>query len=116
MTHNAPTAEIATDFLCGYRAQMQTPLLTLAGTLLSDTVKKPITSTDLKRLSWFCTTASNYVKGIGTGAAVQQAWMRLPETIQQHAMVIAQEHGLEEWFEALVGQMPEVFEERLNRR
>jgi hypothetical protein len=86
---------------------MKTPLLTLAGTLLSDTVKKPITSTDYKRLCWFCTSASNYTKGVGTSTAVRQAWRRLPETIQQRAMAIAAEHGLEEWFEALVGQVTE---------
>ena len=50
----------------------------------------------------------NYVKGVGTGAAVRQAWYRLPPTIRQRAMVIAQDHGFEEWFEALVGQVPEL--------
>jgi hypothetical protein len=85
---------------------MQTPLLELAGTLLSDAIKRPMTSAEFKLLKWFCTTASNYVKGIGTGAAVQHAWQRLPETIQQRAMTIAAEHGFVEWFEALVGPLP----------
>jgi hypothetical protein len=82
---------------------MQTPLLILASVLLSDTVKKPITLAEFKRVRWFCTTASNYVKGIDTTEALRRAWRRLPQTIQQSAMAIAQEQGIGGYFAALVG-------------
>jgi hypothetical protein len=78
----------------------------VSGDKLPDSSGSPHLS-DLKRLEAFRAAAGSYAKCVGTAAALRQAWYRLPPTIQQRAMAIAQEHGFEEWFEALVGQVLE---------
>jgi hypothetical protein len=56
----------------------------------------------------FRAAAGKFAIGIGTAATVRQAWRRLPAALQQRAIVISQEQGFEEYFNPLVGQVPEL--------
>jgi hypothetical protein len=40
-------------------------------------------------------------------ATVLEAWQELPPPLQQRAIVISQDLGVEEYFNAMVGQVPE---------
>jgi hypothetical protein len=96
---------LPTESICphlAHRFRHQHPPCTETGDKLPDSSGSPHLF-DIKGLGVFRAAVGNYVKGVGTADTLQQAWRRLPSTIQQRAMVIAQEHGFEEWFEALVG-------------
>jgi hypothetical protein len=86
---------------------MMTPLLritTAPALALRDEQVAPV---DLQRVSEFAAVARKFVAATANKAALLAAWHELPSALQRRAVVIAQEHGIDRYFTALVG-VPEL--------
>ena len=87
---------------------MMTPLLRITTALARAMHDKPISAVDLDRMNQFAAVAKKFVACSASKKALIEAWLELPQHLQRRAMTIAKEQGIENWFGALVRQMPEL--------
>jgi hypothetical protein len=90
---------------------MQTPLLTITSALSRAIRDQSISADDLQRINQFGATVRKFVACTASKKALIEAWQELPDHLQRRAVAIAADHGIDRYFTALVGQVPEAMTE-----
>jgi hypothetical protein len=86
---------------------MMTPLLRITTTLARAMRDEPVSPVDLQRVGEFAAVAKKFVACSASKKALIEAWLELPQHLQQRAVAISQDQGIDRYFTALVG-VPEL--------
>jgi hypothetical protein len=68
---------------------------------------EPVSPVDLQRTNQFAAVAKKFVAATASKKALIEAWQELPDHLQRRAVTIAADHGIDRYFTALVGQVPD---------